>query len=63
MEKKDSTELFSLGELYVSDFLKEGEQPRGGKHDLRLVMEDDTKAVRLKTTAPLDVMFGKYFRH
>lgn len=54
-------ELFSLGELYVSDFLKDGEQPRGGKHNLQLVMEEDTKAVRLATTAPLDTMFGKYF--
>lgn len=54
-------ELFSLGELYISDFVKEGEQPRGGKHELRLVMEEDTKAVRIATTAPLDAMFGKYF--
>lgn len=54
-------ELFSLGELYVSDFLKEGDEPRGGKHELKLVMDEDTRAVRLEKTAPLDVMFGKYF--
>lgn len=53
--------LFSLGELYVSDFLKDDEKPRGGKHDLQLVLEEDTGAVRLETTAPLDTMFGKYW--
>ena len=61
MEKNNSIELFSLGELYISDFIKDGENPRGGKHDLQLMMEDDTKAVRLQTTAPLSQMFGKYF--
>lgn len=53
--------LFTLGDIYISDFLKEGEEPRGGRHDLQLMMEEDTKAVRLETTAPLDQMFGKYF--
>lgn len=53
--------LFSLGELPISDFLKEGESPRGGKHDLQLLMEEDTGAVRLETSAPLHQMFGKYF--
>lgn len=54
-------ELFSLGELYVSDFLRDGEEPRGGKHELKLVMERDTGAVRLEKTAPLDTMFGEYW--
>lgn len=53
--------LFSLGSLFVSDFLKEGESPRGGKHDLQLMLEEDTGAVRLESTVPLDTMFGKYF--
>lgn len=53
--------LFTLGNLWVSDFLKEGESPRGGKHDLQLVMDKKTGAVRLETTAPLNTMFGKYF--
>lgn len=54
-------DLFSLGEIYVSDFLREGEQSRGGKHELKLVMEEDTRAVRLATTMPLDTMFGEYW--
>lgn len=54
-------ELFTLGELYVSDFLKEGEQPRGPKTELKLMLEEDTGAVRLEKTAPLDTMFGAYW--
>lgn len=53
--------LFSLGDLYVSDFLKDGERPRGDRHDLQLMLEEDTGAVRLAATAPLNTMFGKYF--
>lgn len=53
--------LFSLGPIYISDFLKEGELPTRGIHNLSLVMEEDTRAVRLETTAPLNSLFGKYF--
>ncbi len=53
-------ELFSLGELYVSDFLKEGDEPRGPKSELKLMMEDDG-SVRLEKCAPLDTMYGKYW--
>jgi C-methyltransferase C-terminal domain/Methyltransferase domain len=53
-------ELFSLGELYVSDFLKEGESPRGGKSELKLMLTDDGN-VRLEKTAPLETMFGEYW--
>jgi len=31
--------LFSLGELYVSDFIKENEIARAGKHDLTLMFD------------------------
>lgn len=54
-------ELFSLGELFISDFLRDGEEPRGGKHELKLVMEEDTRAVRLETVAPLNALFGEYW--
>ena len=51
-------ELFSLGELYVSDFIEESTTAR--PHDLTLVMLEDGN-VRLKNPAPLDTMFGKYW--
>jgi hypothetical protein len=53
--------LFSLGELYVSDFIAEGESPRCDKVDMTLLFDDNTKAVRLEKLAPLHVMYGKYW--
>jgi len=53
-------ELFSLGQINVSDFLKEGEEPRSGLHELKLVMDPDG-AVHLSEYVPYDLMFGKYW--
>src|SRR3990167_3522708 len=52
-------ELFSLGNLYVSDFLKKGENPRSGGHELKLMMQDGF--VKLEKSAPLNNMYGKYW--
>lgn len=54
-------ELFTLGDLYVSDFLKEGDIPRGGSIEMKMMLEPETGAVRLEKTAPLDTMYGKYW--
>jgi C-methyltransferase C-terminal domain/Methyltransferase domain len=53
-------ELFSLGELYVSDFIKDGESPRGEKTEMKLLLMDDGN-VRLEKSASLDTMYGKYW--
>lgn len=53
-------ELFSLGEIYPSDFLKEGEEPTTEKVELKLIMDDDG-LVRLEKTAPMNKMYGKYW--
>ena len=53
-------ELFSLGELYPSDFLKPGEPPRCPPVEIKLML-DDNGAVRLKNTAPENTMWGKYW--
>ena len=53
--------LFSLGDLYVSDFLKENENNRGGKVDMTLMLDEKTGLVRLEQAAPLDTMYGKYW--
>lgn len=54
------TDLLSLGEMYPSDFLKEGEAPTTPKVELKLVL-DDNKLVRLEKTAPLNKLYGKYW--
>lgn len=53
-------ELFTLGELYVSDFIKDGYQPRCNKIETKLFLTDDGN-IRLGKSAPLDIMYGKYW--
>ena len=53
-------ELFSLGKLYPSDFLADGEIPRSPKVELKLVMEDNG-IVHLSEMAHNDVLWGKYW--
>jgi hypothetical protein len=54
-------ELFSLGDLYVSDFLQAGEEPRAEKVEMKLMLEESTGAVKLERSAPLSAMYGKYW--
>jgi len=52
--------LFTLGPLYVSDFIKDNESPRGDKVELQLMMTEDGN-VRLQQSAPLETMYGAYW--
>lgn len=52
-------ELFSLGEIYISDFLKSNEQPKA-KSELKLLMED-SGSVRLESSVDKGLMYGKYW--
>lgn len=54
-------ELFTLGDLYVSDFLKDGELPRGGRVEMKMMFDDETSCVRLEKCAPAESMYGKYW--
>jgi hypothetical protein len=53
-------ELFSLGELYVSDFLKDNDLPRGNKVEMKLILTDNG-SVKLEKQAPAEIMYGKYW--
>lgn len=55
-----SKELFSLGEIYPSDFLAEGQEPTTEKVELKLIMDDDG-LVRLEKVVPMNKMYGKYW--
>lgn len=59
--EKIGKELFSLGDLYVSDFINKDEDARAGKHDLTLVFDERYGAARLKQVTPIHSMFGKYW--
>ena len=51
----------NLGELFMSDFTKENETPRGGRHELKLVLDENIGAPRLENPPPIGEMFGKYW--
>ena len=54
-------DLFSLGDLYLSDFLKPDEQPRCAPVELALTFDPDTCLVRLTKSADPDFMYGRYW--
>lgn len=57
-------ELFSLGNLYVSDFLKPGEEPNPeNKVPLTLCLAPKSGLVQLKHTADFDLMYKRYWYH
>jgi SAM-dependent methyltransferase len=58
---KYTKKLFSLGELYVSDFITKDEDARAGKHDMTLVIDERYGAARLEKCTPIHSMFGKYW--
>jgi SAM-dependent methyltransferase len=58
---KFTKKLFSLGELYVSDFINTEEDARAGKHDMTLVIDERYGAARLDKCTPIHSMFGKYW--
>jgi cyclopropane fatty-acyl-phospholipid synthase-like methyltransferase len=58
----NTEELFSLGDLYVSDFLNaEEKSSKRQKYELKLLLEKDTGAVKLEKTPPANTMWGKYW--
>ena len=62
MENKNSlVELFSLGDLYISDFLQPGETPDAEPVEMKLILESSTGLVKLEKSAPLKSMYGKYW--
>ncbi len=53
-------ELFSLGDIYISDFIRGNDDPRCDKIELKLMLTEQGD-VRLEKTAPPSVMYGKYW--
>ena len=52
-------ELFTLGKLYVSDFIKD--KTEAEKYELKLVLDSKIGAAKLEKPAPLNTMYGKYW--
>jgi hypothetical protein len=56
----ETTKLFTLGDLYISDFLRPDQNPSHDKSELTLTIDDDG-AIRLPHHVPVNKMFGKYW--
>jgi hypothetical protein len=62
--QKPMTELFSLGKLYISDFIKtEGDYRGIDKQDLTIMLSPETQSLQLKENADKHLMYGKYWYH
>jgi SAM-dependent methyltransferase len=62
--KKPMTEILSLGDLYISDFIKtEGDYKGVKKWDLTLMLSSETQCLQLKESADKHLMYGKYWYH
>lgn len=53
--------LFSLGDLYISDFIKEKSNPKLGRVPLNLCLGPKSGLIQLSHTPPLDDMYRKYW--
>ncbi len=53
--------LFSIGELYVSDFLKKNEKPKGLPCELELGFDPVSKAVQLTKQPDASLMWGSMY--
>lgn len=53
--------LFSLGDLYVSDFLKKGEEPKGPPCEMALGFDPISKSVQLTKQPSADLMWGSMY--
>jgi SAM-dependent methyltransferase len=54
-------DLFNLGNLFLSDFLANGEEPRCEPVDLQLEWDSELNCARLKQTADPSFMYGRYW--
>lgn len=53
--------IFTLGDLYMSDFINKDEDARSGKHEMSIVIDNRYGAARLSKCVPLNHMYGKYW--
>tara|TARA_R110000824_G_scaffold197409_13_gene380877 strand:- start:2802 stop:4061 length:1260 start_codon:yes stop_codon:yes gene_type:complete len=58
---KETTCVFDLGNLYMSDFTNASEEPRFGKGSLKMMLCKESGLLQLEEPIPLDSMYGKYW--
>ena len=53
--------LFTLGNLYISDFIKKDQEPRLQQVELKMTLATKSKLIQLAHTAPFDEMYEEYW--
>lgn len=53
--------IYSLGNLYVSNFVDESEIKSGTKAPLDLVMCENCSLIQLRHTAPMEIMYARHY--
>ena len=61
ISNKETTEVFTLGQLQMSDFVEGDEEPRTGVGELKLMLCEESGLLQLEETLPLESMYGKYW--
>ena len=63
IDANKSEQLLKLGDFYISDFLEKNQilDSSVEKYSLDLILDENTKSVRLKELAPRNKMYGKYW--
>jgi len=54
-------EVMNMGSMFISDFVKNDESPRGGKEEMKLLLCEDSGLLQMEKTVDPDLMYGKYW--
>lgn len=57
----ETKEIFSLGDIPMSDFISSNEDPRANSCELKLLLCEESGLVQLEKTIPQEKMYGKYW--
>jgi len=57
----DLIEVFSLGELYISDFIEPRGYPRTEKEEMKLLLSRESGLLQMEKVVNPDFMYGKYW--
>ena len=58
---KNLSHVFSLGMLYVNNFINKGEEKNHAKAPLELVLCENCSLLQLKHTAPQELMYSRFY--
>jgi hypothetical protein len=57
----DLIEVFSMGDLYISDFIDKEHPPRAGKEEMKLLLSKESGLLQMEKVVDPNFMYGKYW--